>query len=108
AGAAEDRPAAAAVGVVHGDTGGRAGDRRDVGNGPVAAPGVDLPGGLGLVGRATAAGALGVAGFPDRLGPAARVGRLAQRRATHGDDVRGGGGELRPIALVTGRHGDRD
>ena len=59
AGAAEDRPAGAAVGVVDRDAGGRVGDRGDVGDGALGAAGVLLPGRLGVVGGAAGAGALG-------------------------------------------------
>ena len=58
AGAAVDRPAAAAVGVVDRDAGVRVGDRGDVGDRCACAQPVSrLPGRLGVVRRAAAAGA---------------------------------------------------
>src|SRR5262249_18746068 len=103
AGAAEDHPTGAVVGVIDGDAGTRIGDGRDVGDRAAAAPGVGLPARLGNESAAAAAGAA-----PDHLAPAAATAGIAREaRAARGGDGGQGGRELAvAVAAVAGAGGD--
>src|SRR5690348_13615214 len=96
------------VGVVDRDAGGRVGDGRDIGDGPLRAARVRLPGRLRVVGGAAGAGALGAAGLPDALGPAAAVGAGGQGGTADGGHVVGGCRVLGAVAGVTRGDGDGD
>ena len=99
AGAAVDDPTGVG-GTVDGHTGVRIGNGRDVGLHAIGAGRVGLPGGLGLVARAAAAGARVITRIPPRrLGPASRAGVLDEGGASYGHDI-GGGRRVGDVVIV--------
>src|SRR4029077_6583604 len=92
-----------AVAVVDGDAGVRIGDGGNIRDRPLRATGVVRPGGLRLVCRAAAARST-----PGGLGPAARVGGVAEGRAADRGHVPRGGRVLDAVAAVAGGHRDRN
>src|SRR4051794_9923454 len=89
--------------VVHGYTGIRVGDGRDIGHGTTRTSGIALPARLRDVRAAATARAT-----PHRLAEPTRTRISAQRGPTNGGHVLGRRRELGAIAVVTRAHRDRD